>query len=185
MTSHTQTPPAAAVPGLSGKRVTFFVLLGLAVIGAGISYTLWTYSRLDVARKASAIAWRDLTEQLALRYRSAEKIVAQGVDSRQTKMEFGERFQLAVDRFRTIALLTDQYQAGLSVEELLGSEDFIAINMAVNGSRHLPQSDELKQAVEGFNQMRARERDLLDSFGGKMLDIVLKFVAPTPFELAH
>ncbi len=175
-------PPA---PGVSGKRVTLIVLLGLFLVGGFLSYTLWTYNRFDDARKSTTLAWRELTEQLAMRYRVAEKIIAKRVDSRETKMEFGERFQLAVERFRTTARTADQFVAAQSLEELLRSDDFRSPLESGNEETKLTQPGELLAAIDAFNLCRDRERMLLESPGGKTLDVFLKFDTTDHFQLAN
>lgn len=172
-------------PGISGKRMTFIVLLGLLCVGGFLCYTLWAYTRFDEARQASTVAWRELTEQLAIRYRAAETIVAQAVDSREVKMEFGEKFQLAVERFRTTARTAEQFAAAQQVEDLLGSDDFRNLLDTSDKQSKLAGSAPLLAAAEEFNACRSRERSLLDSSGGQILDVFLRFESTEPFVFAN
>ncbi len=169
-----------APPGIPGKRVTLVVLLGLALLGVGISYTLWTYNRVDTARAATATAWRNLTEHLSSRYRAAEKTIAEGVDSRAIKMEFGERFRLAVDGFRTTSLPLEQYAAAQRVESLLGSED---LGISPQALPSVPP--DLRASLESFRDQLEQERQLLEGLGGRMLDIFMKFETTAPLSLAN
>lgn len=168
-----------AVPGLSGKQVTGWVVAALAAIGIVLSYTLWTYNRLDDARRVSVVAWREVTEQLNERYRAAEHTVAEGVDERTLRMEFGEQFRLAIDAFRTTSLPEKQFAAAERVEEMLAQPEF------TDAGATLPElSDAGRSAIENFNQAKDLERSLLDSWGGRFLDIFLKFESPRRFVYA-
>lgn len=173
------TVQPGAVPGLSGKQVTGWVVAALVVIGIVLSYTLWTYNRLDVARLASVVAWREVTEQLSERYRVAERTVALGVDERALRMEYGEQFRLAIDAFRTTSLPEKQFVAAERVEEMLAQPEFVG---AVATLPPLPI--EGRSAIENFNQAKDRERQLLESWGGRFLDIFLKFESPRRFVYA-
>lgn len=165
-------PPA----GISGKRLTGWVLAALAAIGISLSTTLWTYSRLDAVRRDSNELWRSVTEHLSVRYRAAEKLVAQGVDSRQIKMEFGERFRLAVDAFQTTSLPAEQVAAAERLEKLLAGDDF---QQFTDSLPELPR--EANSLVAEYNRSREREKGLLESWTGWMLSLVLKFDPPRPF----
>ncbi len=168
-------PPA----GISGKRLTSWVLVALAVIGIGLSSTLWTYNRLDVARRESTEMWRDVTEHLSERYRAAEKLVAEGVDSRQVKMEFGEKFRLAIDAFRTTSLPAEQVAAAERVERLLSDNEFQLF------AASLPKmSSAADSLIADYNRSREREKMLLESWGGRVLDLFMKFDPPQPFTVA-
>ena len=183
VTSHSQDRPfspgqPATVPGISGKQVTGWVVAALAVIGVVLSYTLWTYNRLDDARRVSVAEWREVTEHLSERYRIAERTVAAGVDDRTLRMEDGEQFRLALDTFRTTSLPEKQFAAAARVEEILARQELSAAAAQLN------LSDGGRDAVESFNQAKEFERALLESWGGRFLDIFLKFDLPRRFVLA-
>ncbi len=168
----------ASPPGISGKRLTVWVLVGLAIIGVSLSTTLWTYNQLDVARRESTVAWRGVAEHLSGRYRAAERTVASGVGSRELKMEFGEKFRLAIDAFRTTSLPEEQLTAAERVENLLASSDYAPWIASLPAS-----PDEMQAAIADYNLARQRESILLESWGGRVLDIFLKFDPPRPFAL--
>jgi hypothetical protein len=167
-----ETSPA--VPGISGRRLTLWVLVGLILIGLGISYTLWTYNQLDVARKQTAASWRDLTDQLSDRYREAGKLLLLQADEQKLDASFSQEFNVAIDHFRTTSLPKEQNAAALHVEQLIASAF----------ASELSQPPELQMAVAAFNQSLERERNLLRSFGGRILDVFLNLSEPTAFELA-
>ena len=177
-TAVTENNPHRPPAGISGKRLTGWVLAALAAIGIGLSTTLWTYNRLDAVRRESTDLWRSVTEHLSVRYRAAEKLVAQGVDSRQMKMEFGERFRLAVDAFRTTSLPAEQVAAAERLELLLADDEF---QHYADSLPELPS--EANSLIAEYNLSRERERKLLESWAGWMLALVLKFDSPRPFVL--
>jgi hypothetical protein len=185
MTTHqspSSPPPAdrplVPPPGISGKRLTVWVLVALGLIAISLSYTLWSYNRLEIARYASHAAWREVTEHLSSRYRVAERNVAKAVDGRQLPMEIGEKFRLAIDAFRTTSLPDQQFAAAERVEGLLAEESLADVHAA------LPQlSNESLAAIDAFNQHRSLEQQLLNSWGGRILDIFLKFESPSQFSV--
>jgi hypothetical protein len=185
MTPHQPTPSPLSTdrlpvppPGISGKRLTAWVVVALGLIAVSLSYTLWSYNRLEVARSASQAAWREVTEHLSHRYRAAERSVAKAVDGRELPMEIGEKFRLAIDAFRTTALADQQFAAAMRVEQLLAEEAMADVQAA------LPEmSDASLAAIDDFNQRRSLEQQLLHSWGGRILDIFLKFETPIPFSI--
>lgn len=183
MTEHSDAPPVTAYPappsGISGKRVTTWVVAALVAIGTAISFTLWTYNRLDTARANSAAAWRQTTHALDDRYRSAQQQVADAVASGAVDTEFQQSFEVAVDRFRTTSIVVDQVAAAEHVEQLLGSR-----SVPNDVLQAIPITEQLSIYLDQYNQQRLRERALRDSFGGKMLELFLSLPASTPFRLS-
>lgn len=158
---------------MSGRRVTSVVLASLLIVGGWLSYTLWTYNRIDVARANTAQSWRQLAEQLSVRYRGAESQIAAGVDERQIDMEFGERFRLAMDRFRTTAQSEPQFEAARELEDLLAEKRIPA-----------KSSGDLSAAVDQFNAKIDSESRVIDSVGGRFLSLFLHFQPSVKMELA-
>ncbi|MEO8269784.1 MAG: hypothetical protein ABI557_08690 [Aureliella sp.] len=177
MTQHSSIQPP---PGISGKRVTVWVIVALVAVGASLSYTLWTYNRLDVARGQSALAWRDATESLAERYRLAEFGLVESSANGATGETFSQEFQSAVDTFRTTSIVNEQVAAAERIEELLGSDKFR--NPAFQA---LPSPEKLQNTLDEYNMRRQREQVLLKSLGGRILDIFLEFPDSKPFRLAN
>lgn len=177
-TAVTENNPHRPPAGISGKWLTGWVLAALAAIGISLGTTLWTYSRLDDVRAESTGLWRGVTEHLSMRYRAAEKLVAEGVDSRQLKMEFGERFRLAVDAFRTTSLPAEQVALAERLESLLANEEFRPF------ASSLPEiSSQANSLIDEYNRSREREKKLLHSWTGRVLELVLKFDPPRPFAM--
>ena len=174
-----QSAPTPPPPGISGKRVTGWVIAGLAVIGVVLSYTLWTYNQLDAARLRSAVAWRSVAESLAERYRSAAAGLDENATQEATAEAFSQNFKASVDAFRTISIVSDQVAAAERVEKLLESPE---LPTAVRPS--LQPSPQLQSELTQYNRIRLRERVLLESFGGWILDIFLEFPDSHPFQLA-
>ncbi len=173
--SSTPQPP----PGISGKRVTLWVITGLVVIGVSLSYTLWTYNRLDAARAQSANAWRGAMESLAERYHAAELGMAESAAGSATSEEFNQQLKSAVDTFRTTSIVNEQVSAAERIEELIGSGEFPS-----RVRQALPRSARLQSELEHYNQQRRSELRLLDSPGGKILEVFLNFPDSQPFQLA-
>lgn len=179
MTDKPTNLPLSPPAGVSGKRVTIWVVLALLGIGIALSATLWTYNSLDAARDASAIAWREATVELDQRYRAVERQLAEAASEATVSADLRQRFELAVDRFRTTSIAVDQMAAAENVEQLLGSNDFPAAVLRAN-----PPTAELRARLDTYNQQRLRERELRESFGGRMLELFLSLPASTPFHLA-
>ncbi len=158
---------------MSGRSLTAVVLSTLILVGAGISYTLWSYNRIDAARAASTASWRNLAAGLSERYRQAELAVARGVDQRKIEMEFGERFRLAVDRFRTSAQLHLQYDAAQELEQLMSKQPGL-----------LSASTALAQEVQDYNAILKNLRTALSTPGGRFLSLFLNFANPDDLRLA-
>ena len=175
----TQPSPFPQPPGISGKRVTLWVITGLVVIGVSLSYTLWTYNRLDAARSQSASAWRSAMELLAERYHAAELGLAESTADSASSDEFNQQLKSAVDTFRTTSIVNEQVFAAERVEELIGSGQFPS-----RVRQALPRSAQLQSELERYNQRRRSELRLLDSLGGKILDVFLNFPDSQPFQLA-
>jgi uncharacterized protein (DUF433 family) len=175
--THTASPTPP--PGISGRRVTGWVIAGLVFIGIGLSYTLWTYNQLDAARLRSAVAWRGTAELLAERYQAAEVGLAESDTAGAAEVAFRQDFASSVDAFRTLSIISDQVAAAESVEKLLASHE---LPDAVRAA--LRPSTQLQSELTEYNQVRLRERVLLESFGGRILDIFLKFPDSHPLQLA-
>ena len=175
----TKPSPTPQPPGISGKRVTLWVITGLVVVGVSLSYALWTYNRLDAARAQSASAWRGAMESLAERYQAAELGLAESAASGATSDEFNQQFKSAVDTFRTTSIVNEQVFAAERIEVLIGSGEFPS-----QARQTLLSPTQLLVALDEYNQRRDRERVLLKSLGGRILDIFLEFPDSQPFHLA-
>ncbi len=175
----TQLSPTHPPPGISGKRITLWVIVGLVVIGGSLSYTLWTYNRFDAARAQSAQAWRGAIELLAERYHAAELGLAEGIAKGATSDAFGQELQTAVDTFRTTSIVNEQVSAAERIEELLGSGEFPS-----QARQALLSPTQLQAALDEYNLRRNRERVLLKTLGGRILDLFLEFPESQPFQLA-
>ena len=173
MTSEESTPPA----GLSGRKVTFWLLIGFAVCGIWIAYTLSSYSRIDQARKDRSTNWRKVSELLDARYRKIELDLSRAVDAGEIPIESGERFRLAIDEFRTTAQPERQYRAASATEKSLQS---------LRDQLTLPAlNDSLGAALDQHNQLTDLLQQRLDSVGGSFLAIFLQFDEPFPLQLAE
>ncbi len=171
----TQAPPA----GISGKRVTAWVVLGLVALGVTLSYTLWSYGTLNAARKVSSQQWREVADGLSLRYQTVAASLEAAVASGALTNDASKRFTAAMDRFRTTADANEQELAAVEVEGLLRTDELVP---AVAGAVTI--SPKLQSQVVEFNRVRQIERDRLESLGGKIVDLFLKIPLPTKFELA-
>jgi hypothetical protein len=161
--------------GISGKRLTVVVLVALIGTGLLLTYTLSVYSQLDLARKRADAQWREVATMLDARYRQAELAVAKGVDSHAVKMEFGEKFRLAVDGFRTTTSSASQQHSSELLEQLLAAEAEALGAVGV--------ASELAQGIEAYNSHSSQIAKILASPGGRILDVFLGLPAPQPFRL--
>lgn len=160
--------------GVSGKRLTFFVLLSLLLVGVGISYVLWTYNRIDSARRETESAWQAMVDDLAGRYRALEMEVAQRTDDERFDMAKAERFRLAIDGFRTTAQPELQIPYAQEIEACLVGAEFVSA-----------PEDELDQAVSGYNTAIAVHQDLIGSPAGRFLSLFLNFPESNELQLAR
>lgn len=158
----------------SGKRLTWSIIAALVLTVVSLSYVLGTYNQINVVRESAAENWRALVDTLSSRHRGFELSMAKGVDSEEVAMEVGERFRLALDRFRTSSRQSTQLEAALEIETLAG--DSLAV---IDGP-----SEELRQAISDFNSAQHQLGKLVRSPAGKMLTSVLLFDEATEFQLA-
>lgn len=165
-------------PGLSGKRVTWWVTISMLVVGAVLGYTLWSYGELDKARAQTAKSWRSLGTALDQRYREAEQQLPPASEEASAEEGFTRQLLQALDRFRTTARVNRQQTEAVALERLLASE-------AAAAGISLSSPAELEHAVSDFNARLQTEREILSSPGGRLLDIFLEFPQPPPFELAR
>lgn len=161
--------------GLSGKKLTIATVIGLVLVGATLAYVLWVYSELDRARAQSETAWRTLATELDDRYRRVESGQLEGDEKVSLPAELKE----SIEQFRSLTRRRTQQSSALAVEQLLTTTPEL---LAVAQGASPPKLD---QALQAFNQSQARERGILDSLGGRVLDIFLSFAEPDEFELAH
>ena len=172
---HDDAPAIDAPPGISGKRITGWVVLGLLLSGVAIGYLLWTYDRIERQRDHVVEQWRAVADELNTRYRQVERAVAEAVETRALPMETGERFQLELDAFRTTAVPSDQARAAAELEELLAGE---AAQRVVGSSAAVPS--DLRQSLDVYHAERERQRNLMRGLGGRLLGIFIKLpLAPT------
>lgn len=164
-------------PSLSGKKVAVAMLVGMLVVGGGLGYSLWVYSQLDAARQATRQTWRNLASELDSRYRASELQLARGIDAATIPMEVGERFRLAVDRFRTTSDPLQQQAAAQAIEDLLQEPALSPVAPATGGA-------ELPPLVDQYNAQRLEEQRILSGPGGRALDIFLEFPQTAAFRLS-
>ncbi|MEZ6134407.1 MAG: hypothetical protein R3C53_05800 [Pirellulaceae bacterium] len=165
----------SAPVGVSGKRLTGWVLVAMLLVGGTLMYSLAVYSQLDVDRAHSNAAWRGVANELDERYRLAELLVAKSVDAEQLPMEVGERFRLSLDRFRTTASPAEQRLAAMELEQLLDNDALQIYELEI--------PDTLSTKIEEFNQSAQAIQERLASPGGRLLDIFLGFANPEEFSL--
>lgn len=154
------------------------MVLVLVVMGGLLGYSLWTYSRLDAARAETATAWRELTDELDQRYRTAEQQVLAADAAPWASAAFQQQFRLAREDFRTTSRISSQQRAAELLESMLGSGRAPA-------EQWFPVTQGLRQAVEEFNARRQTEEQILSTLGGKILGIFVGFPEPRPFHLAE
>jgi hypothetical protein len=171
--SNAEAAEREPVGGLSGKKTVLVTVLGLIIVGGGLSYVLWTYNRLDSLRSSTEQAWFQTVDLLSERYGVVEQLVAERVDQEQWDMAKAERFRLALDRFRNTVQSEVQMVAALEVEESLAGFDF----------PNRPSS-ELTTAVDEFNNRIELQRALIDSPGGVFLEVFLQFPESQAVQLA-
>lgn len=159
--------------GVSGRMLTGIILALLILLGGGLSYTLWSYNRLDQQRAVANELWLDLASELSTRYRGIEKEVADRVDERTMEMEIGEEFRLAVDRFRTTAQPNLQLEAAREIEGLLTDMPWVG-----------KPSESLLDVTNRYNDQLSQVREVVGSTGGQVLSLFLTFPSYAPLQLA-
>ncbi len=161
-------------PGISGRKLTIAVVAALVIVGASLSFTLWSYNRIQTSRKQMEGAWTNVVDRLSERYQSAERLIADAIDERQMDMRLGERFRLEIDRFRSSVQPSVQLEAAQQLESLL-DEAGQAIGSDASTSK----------LVAGFNDaVGAYEREL-DSWGGSLVSAFLNLPEPNRLELGQ
>lgn len=174
MTEAEVTSDEATQGGVSGKRLTVVLLLSLVLGGAGISYVLWTYNRIDSARRATEASWHAMVDDLAGRYRMLELEVAKRTDETTFDMAKAERFRLAIDGFRTTAQPELQVPYAQEIESCLEGAKFVSD----------PESA-LSQAVADYNAAIEAHQNLIGSPAGRFLGIFLNFPESKELKLAR
>jgi hypothetical protein len=147
------------------------------MLGGTLVFALSSFSVIDAARSQKKAAWAELREQIDRRYRAIEKVVAQGVDERRIPMEWGEKFRLNLDAFRTTAQVAEQHNQARAIEELLTSADFTLTLPAVD--------DSLEQSIGQLQDATEAENAALSSLGGRLLGVFFRFEHPSPLILAQ
>ena len=177
-------------PGISGKKLTLLVTLSMVLVGAVLGYTLWCYSQLDAARADIADAWRAVASGLDSRYHVLElKTLAPSEsegealglapeNSHPNVPEFAGQLRMALDGFRSTSQISNQQTAAELIESLLQSNQ-VPLNLDVSAEPGLVQ------AVAAFNESLQEEKNILNSVGGRILDIFMEFPQPRSFKLAE
>lgn len=168
----TTPQPTEQPAGFSGRRLTSILVLALVVVGVGMSFLLWNYNSVRQSRDATLQAWRVLVGQLDTRYRMAEITISKGVDDTSVDMALGERFRLALDRFRTTSQPTLQLNGAIELEELV-----------VQSAVPLPPTTELLSAIDAYNAQLDAHGRVLDSPGGTAISTILSFERPAAFAI--
>ena len=176
--------------GVSGKKLTLGVACALILLGGTLAYALGIYSQLDTARVETARAWRDLATHFDLEFRSLEREVALGVDAGRVPMEFGEQFRLLLDRFRTTGDALRQRNTLEELDRLIGAlnsadtvmEHADAANQGDEDRESAGDESDLLAEIRHYNQSLDHERRLLKTWGGRLLQIFLKFDQPEDFQ---
>jgi hypothetical protein len=163
--------------GLSGKKLTILIVACLLVVGATLAYVLAAYSRLDRAREQTETAWRSVAALLDDRYRGVESRIF-ATESREQPGELS----VILDQFRTSSQRRVQQSRAMQVESWLAANYAESTADAI----HLPVAEPaLTTAISELNQAQAQERSILESPGGRLLDLFLDFQRPEAFELAR
>ncbi len=176
--------------GISGQRLALSVVSLLTITVLLFSFCLSTYHRLSAIRVDRDRCWRPLAQLLDDRYRALELLVARGVDQEKIDMRWGEKWRSALDYFRAVSGASEQEIAAQEVEDLLMQlpvavadselkEDlYSAISFAAG-----PQ-ETFSPVCNSYRQIVDRERELLKSVGGKLIDTFLKLPAPHELRIA-
>ncbi|MCA9132681.1 MAG: hypothetical protein KDA45_05990 [Planctomycetales bacterium] len=180
MSQHPPSPAPLPTPGVSGKWLTWIVLLTLVGVGVSLSYTLWTYNRLEVARAETSQAWRQLTEQLIHRYSAVQLALHLVGSSDSENSELHEQFRQAADRFRTTSLPHEQQAMARKLETLMGNADLLPPE--TTAPNVTPQ---LREATADYNRSRLAEQQMRLSLGGRLLGIFINFPQSLPFQLSE
>lgn len=156
-------------PGLNGKKVVIWTV-GLMIVSGGVlAYTLWVYTELEQARLATAKSWRAVASQLDQRYSDMEFAVEYGDVSAPS--DWMTEFTIESESFRTTTQTIPQIETALRLEELLTERE----DAAATG--------DLSPLIDAYNKQQLAEVQILDSVGGKILDVFLKLPRPIRFSI--
>ena len=187
-----KTSPGTKTPaGISGRKLVITLLAVLLLFGSCLVYVLTTYDRLEQIRGDCDSAWRALATLLEMRYQPAEKAVAAAVDAGTVSMEAGERFRLAIDAFHGTASSLQQSKAAQRVEDAWPnlpretSRENALGDSAQSQALAEAISPALRNAIDEYNACQRREREILDSIGGRVLDLFLELPEPTEFRASQ
>ncbi len=186
-TSQNETQPAAAnLPprGWNGKHLA--VLVGTSVLLGALlfTYILWLYGEVEQASEKTIASWRVVATELSPRYAKLEKLVADGVDSRQLAMELGEQFRLRMDAFRASGQAEQQVTEVIEIEQLLTKIDGslaatpAASELAAKWKIGIRGSGELQTALESYNVRVREQMEWRASWGGSFLLAFIKLSEP-------
>lgn len=155
-------------PGLSGPKITVILLILLSGLCGSIIFTLAVYDRLNAARTATDEQWRRLSNLLSNDYQqlSQRTLTDQTIADQRLRTRQQQDILKSVDYFRTTVQPEQQRLMAEQVENLSAQEE--------SSDWRLPAaSSELKESVLQYNQCLARERNILSSMGGKLLQTIL------------
>ena len=174
---------------ISGQKLAVFLVGALALTTLLVIFCLATYGKLTAIRNARDECWRPLAELLDARYRKLEKVIAGGIDQRQIDMRWGEKWRSALDHFRAISGSSEQELAAQEVEDLL--RDFQTAITDAKLQQEIAQTmsavdtrQQISVASTEYRQLVNKERVLLRSIGGRLLDTFLVLRPPLEFHFS-
>ena len=166
------------MPIVSGRKLTWVVLVLMAVTTTLIAYCVSVYDRLELTRAGTNQQWRQLADLLDRDYRQLESQLAKESNFSASTSR-SERLLQTVDAFRTAV---DPHQQRLLADQV--EQESAPPADATPEKALLPAASEpLRQQVARFNLQAAEERAILQSPGGRVLRFFLVLPDRQDFEL--
>ncbi len=160
-----QPADSHTTPGVSGRKLTTFILSFLVVVGGSLAYLLSVYDRMDDQRAKTSEVWRGVANALDLNYKQIVKLSAAelGVEEQWTQ-QFAEQ----AEQFRTATNIEAQLATASQIEGRLSE-------LAASSSQpKLPEVEaSLKEQIDLYNQNIDAETKILQSWAGSFVHKIL------------
>jgi len=162
---------------MSGRKVTPVVVLVLMLLCVAVAYFVTVVHRLQQSRDLTAERWRTLAVHLEREYRLVDERwsgatpldskVSQSLSQEPSDADSRQRdYHKAVDEFRTAVDLTRQRLLADAIEDLLvQTRSQLAFDVS--------SSEATRLSLAEYNQSLGKERQILNSLGGRLVRVFL------------
>jgi hypothetical protein len=152
--------------GISGKKLTRWIIGLMILVGAAIAYLLNLYDRVEDIRLSAARNWREVAATLDPQYRQIEA----ALDTPPVELDSNwiQEFRRQADQFRTATNTESQCEHALKLENALNQHPALRVNRE-------QISPQLASQIAAYNQDVLAENKLRKSIGGKILFTLMPF----------